>query len=267
MELKRVNSDYRFGYHFYVNELRNVIIIIVSIFTLTSIKELFIEYFEKINNQNDVNENRCKNYIQYLTRSILTFILISLLLLLILSMLYVNSFYNMRLKIFDHFKKNFITHSNTPDILSFEEYYCTNDNLQLDEIYKIKVYYLCFMYEVFDNYYIEKFLIITLLITLSMCINQRNNSLKWLYDLVIYMMIVYFILNYLYYILLHFKINTRLSNDEIKPFEKYIKENDDDYRQNEINHSDYKNKNQQKKSVWFEIFLNFLEIIIEAFAS
>ena len=123
------------------------------------------------------------------------------------------------------------------------------------------------MYEVFDNYYIEKFLIITLLITLSMCINQRNNSLKWLYDLVIYMMIVYFILNYLYYILLHFKINTRLSNDEIKPFEKYIKENDDDYRQNEINHSDYKNKNQQKKSVWFEIFLNFLEIIIEAFAS
>ena len=100
-----------------------------------------------------------------------------------------------------------------------------------------------------------------------MCINQRNNSLKWLYDLVIYMMIVYFILNYLYYILLHFKINTRLSNDEIKPFEKYIKENDDDYRQNEINHSDYKNENQQKKSVWFEIFLNFLEIIIEAFAS
>ena len=157
MELKRVVNQYRFGLHFYVNELRNIIMVAVSIFTLRFSQNLFVEYFDKINNENQVNNNSGFSiYIKYLMRTILTFFLISLILIIVLSIMYVNSFYSMRSKLYEHFKNNFATHSNTPDIYSFESYYCSNENfLVIDYQFKIKVDYFCFMHDVFENYYIE----------------------------------------------------------------------------------------------------------------
>jgi hypothetical protein len=235
----------------------------ISMFLVLIIKEKFVELFNKLNFEVQENTNIFKKFISNTFKGLLLVLLILFCLLVIISILHLNSFYSYRKKLFEHFKNNFSTHSNTPDIETFKHYYCRENTTEVfEDRFTAKINTFCYLEHEFDNFYVEIILFSGFIFTLVLSANYSNHISLCIKEILSKIVVFYFVVTYVYYVYLQYSINRREIEDELPPYQKInvteIQPVNEVAEQVEIQTQD-----KQESSFWIDFLAEVLKFLFE----